>query len=151
MKWDGTEKKRLGGPVNVQALSLASDRVIAVAVNQATTLKVEGGEQKTIEVEDTIRIDLQQQSKQKFIEAARVLGEVFYHPQMKGLDWPALTAKYLELAEKTRTADEFNVVANRFLGELNASHLGVNAPGKSSPIASPVAGSERSMRRWSQA
>ena len=61
-------------------------------------------------------IDLEKQSSQKFLEAARILGEMFYHPTMKGLDWPALTAEYHTLAKQARTASEFNDVANRFIG-----------------------------------
>ncbi len=137
MKWDGTDKKRLGGAAEVQHLSLTGDRVIQVAGGQASSVKIEGGDLKSFDIDHTIRIDLQEQAAQKFLEAARILGETFYHPTMKGLDWPALSVKYLDLARKTRTADEFNDVANRFLGELNASHLGVFAPGRSSPIAQP--------------
>jgi tricorn protease len=137
VKWDGADKKRLGAPASVQHLTLSSDRAVTVSGGQASTVKVEGGEQKTYDVEETMRVDLQQQAAQKFLEAARVLGEVFYHPTMKGLDWPRLTAAYLELAKKTRTADEFNTVAARFIGELNASHLGVSSPGRQSPISQP--------------
>jgi len=47
---------------------------------------------------------------------------------MKGLDWPALSAKYRGLALRTRTIPEFNEVFNMLLGELNASHLGIYGP-----------------------
>ena len=65
---------------------------------------------------------------QKFAEAQRLMGENFYHPTMKGLDWAAVSARYAELATHARTPSEFDHVANRLLGELNASHLGIRSP-----------------------
>jgi tricorn protease len=65
------------------------------------------------------------------------MGAWFYHPTMKGLDWPALTERYLTLATRARVDDEFDWVANRMLGELNASHLGVRSPTSASPVRRP--------------
>jgi hypothetical protein len=84
---------------------------------------VTGGSDNYIDIADRLRIDLQQQSSQKFLEAARFIGENFYHNEMKGLDWEAITREYHALALQTRTADEFNHVGNRFLGELNVVSL----------------------------
>ena len=58
-----------------------------------------------------------------------MLGERFYHPTLKGLDWDALTARYLELAMKTRTSNGFNRVGNLMLGELDGSHLAIRGGG----------------------
>ena len=81
-----------------------------------------------LEVDATIVVDRAALAQQKFAEAARLMGEYFYHPTMKGLDWDALTRRYAELAKNARTPAEFDHVANRLLGELNASHLGVRSP-----------------------
>jgi tricorn protease len=125
VKWDGTERKRLGDAMAVQHVSLTGDKVVVVKDGRAGTIAPDGKKVEYVDLDDKIRIDLQEQSSQKFMETARRLGEQFYHPDMKGLDWPALTERYHALARKTRTTDEFNHVAFRFLGELNASHLGV--------------------------
>jgi hypothetical protein len=60
---------------------------------------------------------------------SRIMGSIFYSPTMNGCDWPKLTEKWSKLAANARTDEEFDYVANRFLGELNASHLGVRSPG----------------------
>jgi len=133
MKWNGEDRKRINGPANVQHLTLTGENVVFVSGGRAGTVKITGGDSDNFEPDDQIRIDLQQQSSQKFLEAARTLGVIFYHPTMKGLDWPALTKKYHALAKQTRTSDEFNFVANRFIGELNASHLGIRAPAPAAP------------------
>ncbi len=81
-----------------------------------------------IEVDTSITVDRAALVSQKFDEAARLMGEHFYHPTMKGLDWATLSKRYGELASHARTPTEFDHVANRLLGELNASHLGIRSP-----------------------
>lgn len=125
VQWDGKKRKRLGDAASVMGVSLTGDKVIIVNGGRAATVPPDGGKLEFVDISGTMRIDLREQASRKFINMARVLGEQFYHPTMKGLDWPALTAKYHALACKTRRADEFNYVAMRMLGELNASHLGV--------------------------
>jgi tricorn protease len=137
VRYDGTGQTRIAGPGRVTGVNLAGDRLTLVNGGSAATLGVSGGEAKNVDVSETIEVDLSQLSSQKFLEAMRVLGTHFYHPTMKGLDWDALTARYHELAKRARTPDEFDWVANRMLGELNASHMGVRSPSPSSELARP--------------
>ncbi|MDZ4831528.1 MAG: S41 family peptidase [Phycisphaerae bacterium] len=137
MKTDGTGIQKIGATGSVQGLNFDGSRVVVVAAGAASSLAVGGGDIKGYELPETVDIDLGVFAKQKFIEAARVLGQQFYEPTMKGLDWPKLTEKYLQIAERSRTNDEFDWVANRFLGELNASHLGVRSPEVPSPLRQP--------------
>ncbi|MDY7109562.1 MAG: S41 family peptidase [Planctomycetota bacterium] len=130
IKWDGSGQKRIAGNASVQHVSLTGGKVILVTGGRAATIKPTGG-METVSIGDRIRIDLEKQSSQKFREAARRLGEEYYHPTMNGLDWPALTEEYHALVLGAHTADEFNWVANRFVGELNGSHLGISARGES--------------------
>lgn len=133
IKWDGSDLKRISSSVNVQHLTLTGDRVVFVSGGRAGTTPASGGSDTYYDISHTVRLDLQAQAEQKFREAARVLGESFYHHNMTGLDWDALTLEYLALARQTRTASEFNHVGNRFLGELNRSHLGIRAGDPPSP------------------
>lgn len=134
IKWDGSDRKRITGNVSVQHVSHDGDKVIFVSGGRAGTVSPSGGSFERIDLSDRIRIDLQAQSSQKFKEAARTLGDLFYHHDMKGLDWEQLTEEYHALALAARTADEFNHISNRFLGELSASHLGVRASDPRSPL-----------------
>lgn len=133
MKWNGEDRKRISGRVSPQHLTLTGDKIVFVGDGRAGTVKITGGDSEYYDLDDQMRIDLQAQSAQKFVEASRTLGQIFYDENMKGLDWKALTQKYLQLAKQARTADEFNYIANRFIGELNASHLGIRAPSPSAP------------------
>ena len=74
-------------------------------------------------------------SRRKFAEAVRIFEEVFYHPDMNGYEWDRISEGYEELAGRAWTGDEFNWVAARLLGELNASHTGIRASGYSSKLS----------------
>lgn len=128
VKWDGTDQKKLGAGGSVQQVSLTGDKVVVLRAGSASTVPPAGGEAKNIDFAASTLINRRDQMRRRFLGVSRALGEGFYHPTMKGLDWEALTAQYLELATAARTADEFDDVAARFIGELNASHLGVNSP-----------------------
>jgi len=133
IKWDGSDRKRIHGTADVQHVTLAGDKVVLVDRGTAMTIPPAGGKAESINIDDEIRIDLASQASQMFHEAARVLGLMFYHPDMKGRDWDALTERYHDLAVRTRTADEFTYVLNHLFGELTASHLGAYASGYNSP------------------
>jgi tricorn protease len=57
---------------------------------------------------------------------------------MNGLNWPQVSKRYLELASRVTTTDEFDHVANRLVGELNGSHLGINSPDPTNPLQQPM-------------
>ena len=134
-KWDGEDRNKLCDSVSVQGVSLTGDKIVVVSGNRGGTIGPKGKKIEYVDLSDRIRIDLQEQASQKFKEMARTVGEMFYHPTLKGLDWPALSEKYHALARQTRTGSEFNHVGMRLLGELNGSHLGVYARDPSSPNA----------------
>jgi len=138
VKWDGSDSKKLSDAASVQHVSLDGTKVVTVRSGQARTVMPEGGKEETVGINDTIKVDLEAQSSQKFREASRILGDTFYHPDMKGLDWAALSAKYHDRARRARTSDEFAHVAARFIGELNASHLGIYPPGEDIDVRQSV-------------
>ena len=129
IKYDGSEPKKLGGPVSLEGISFSGDRLIAVASGQAQTI-TPAGEAKTIDISAETVIDLAAQNEQKLRETSRLLGRRFYlDPKVKGLDWNALTDRFAQMARLARTPGEFDFVANMFIGYLDASHLGVRSPG----------------------
>jgi tricorn protease len=105
-------------------VSLTGDKVVFIRSGSVSTTPKTGGKVDSLPIDAPVVIDVPAQQRQKFTEAARIIGERFYHPTLKGLDWPGLTARYLSLAERTRTSDAFNRVLNMQFGELDASHTG---------------------------
>lgn len=124
--YKGKERKSIvSSSASNVTLNLTGEKVIYVAAGEASIAKPAGGENDKMPIDAPVVIEVAQQQKQKFLEAARILGEQFYHPTLKGLDWPALTNRYLALAMQTRTDAEFNSVGNALFGELDGSHLGI--------------------------
>ena len=126
VKWDGTDQKKLAPAGKVIHINLAGDKIVLFNAGKISTTGVAGGEAKSVDFEAETPIDPNAWNDHRFQEATRVIGEIFYDPTMKGLDWDALTARYKILAHTARTDGEFEWVMARMLGELNASHLGVS-------------------------
>ncbi|MGE3107101.1 MAG: S41 family peptidase [Phycisphaerales bacterium] len=125
----GEDKKVLqAGAVSRVASSLTGEKVSFIRAGVVNTAPTKGGKTETLAIDAPVTIELAAQQRQKFLEAARILGTRFYHSTMKGLDWDALTAAYLSLAMQTRTTDEFNDVVQMLFGELNGSHTGISGP-----------------------
>lgn len=167
--YNGRERRVVfaGGASGVE-VNLAGDRVLFISGGRATPPgagdddapraaggdvylgRPAGGEADRLPIDAPLVVDVASQQRQKFLDAARAIGTRFYHPTMKGVDWAALTERYLSLAQRTRTDAEFNRVFNMLLGELDASHMGISGgrstAGEGTPLgylgieSRPVAG-----------
>lgn len=122
----GDRKTIAPGPLGGVDVSLTGDRVVFVKGGAANTAPKAGGKVDTWGIDAQIEVETARQQRQKFLEAARVVGQNFYHNTLKGLDWDKLTERYLQLAVRTRTSDSFNRVVSMLFGELNGSHLGIS-------------------------
>lgn len=60
--------------------------------------------------------------RQIFNDVFRFARDDFYDPNMHGVDWVALRARYGELMEDAVTRWDVDFVLGEFIGELNASH-----------------------------
>lgn len=134
INWKGQDRKRLTGSGSVQHMAHGGRKLVVVSGGQARTVNPGGGADTLHAITFNMQIDLAEQSSWKFLDFARTFGMTFYHNDMKGLDWPAMTERYHDLIRRTRTSDEFAWVASIMQGELNASHLGVTPPSQSSPV-----------------
>lgn len=129
VKYDGSEQKKLGAAISVAGITLTGDRLFGVNAGQGVTMGVAAGDMKTVDISATSEVVVARRNIQKLDEISRIMGGKFYlSPAEKKLDWPALTSRHRDLAARARTADEFDFVANMFIGHLDASHLGVRSP-----------------------
>jgi len=76
-------------------------------------------------------IDHKQEMNQIFDEAWRVINESFYDPNFHGRNWKKLHDYYKPIALASSTIQDFRVIFNEMLGQLDASHMGLR--GSSSP------------------
>ncbi|MBX2852282.1 MAG: hypothetical protein KTR15_11110, partial [Phycisphaeraceae bacterium] len=103
----------------------------------AATLSIGSGEISEANVAGSIRVDRKAVQRQRFAEASRALTMMFYDGSFKGVDWPGVTEKYAQLASRAWSPSEFDGVANRYLGLLNASHMGIRSPKQEAANSQP--------------
>lgn len=122
----GEDRTQLhGGGVSAVSVDLTGEKAAFVKGGLAHAVPIAGGDTETFSFDDDAQIDTEAEQRQKFLEAARTFGDTFYHPSMKGLDWDALTERYLPLAASTRTSQAFNRVVEMLFGEVDGSHTGI--------------------------
>jgi len=80
-----------------------------------------------------MHIDRRAELKEAFNEAWRHLRTQFYDPNMHGVDWSAMRAKYEPLLDEIATKEDFAWLLRAMVGELNASHLGATPPSDTGP------------------
>lgn len=121
----GRERKTIStGAVSAVSTSLTGDKAVFIRGGQAHHAPPAGGKTETLAIDAPVSIDTAAERRFKFREAARVFGDSFYHPTLKGLDWPRLTERYEALALQTRTAQAFTRVLATMFGEVDGSHTG---------------------------
>lgn len=109
---------------------LESGRIQIVTVENRTV--------RSLSVAGELDVDFDQQKLVMLDEAYRFLRDGFHDSTMNGVDWDAARARYAPYAAGARTSDEVRRVIALMIGELNASHCGVSAPG--SAATSPYSG-----------
>jgi tricorn protease len=69
-----------------------------------------------------VTVDRHAEWKQIFNESWRQMRDFFYAPNMHGLDWPSVRAKYAPLIEHVNHRADLTYVIGEMIGELNAGH-----------------------------
>ena len=67
-------------------------------------------------------VDPRAEWRQMFADAYRFERDYFYDPNMHGVDWDAVRARYAKILEGAVTRWDVNAVLGEFIAELNASH-----------------------------
>jgi tricorn protease len=76
----------------------------------------------------TVEVDQRAEWRQIVLESWRVMRDRFYDPDMHGRDWAGIRDQYLPLLDHVGTYEDAYDLANKMIGELNASHVGVTGP-----------------------
>ena len=76
-------------------------------------------------VNSEMKIRYKDELSQIFEEGWRVLNAGFYDPEFHGQDWNQLKKTYKPLALNASTKEDFRMMFNLMLGQLNASHMGM--------------------------
>jgi tricorn protease len=75
-----------------------------------------------------VRIDRPAEWAEMFDDGWRTMKYRFYDPNMHGMNWDAMRAKYRPLVEFVGDRQELLNIINEMIGELNASHTGAAPP-----------------------
>jgi Tol biopolymer transport system component/C-terminal processing protease CtpA/Prc len=87
---------------------------------------VEGPKPTVLAATAELDVDFTREKRVVFDEAWSALQRGFFDANFNGKDWSALYASFLPQVEGARTGDELRRVINLMIGELNASHSGIN-------------------------
>ena len=69
-----------------------------------------------------VTVDRHAEWKQMFDESWRQMRDFFFAPNMHGVDWPAMRAKYAPLVEHVNHRADLTYVIGEMIGELNSGH-----------------------------
>jgi len=75
-----------------------------------------------------MRVDPRAEWEQELTDAWRILRDWFYDPDMHGLDWNAIRAKYGRLVPFVAHRADLDYILGEVAGELNAGHVYVGSP-----------------------
>jgi len=69
-----------------------------------------------------VKINPASEWEQMYNEAWRLQRDFFYDPNMHGVDWPAMKARYAPLVKSAAHREDLNYIIGELIGELNTSH-----------------------------
>jgi tricorn protease len=128
---DRKEETVLEGVASYE-LSANNEKILArvgpnyTVVNAKPGQKAADGQLKLDNLE--MKIDPRVEWAQVYTDAWRILRDWFYDPNMHGLDWNAIRARYGELVPFIAHRADLDYILGEIAGELNAGHAYVSAP-----------------------
>jgi len=105
-------------PDGKEVYYLESGRINVVTVETRQT--------RAINTSAELDVDFARERLAVFHQAWSVLADNFFDPKMNGVDWKAVEARYEPYAAGAQSTEELRRIMRFMVGELNASHSGVN-------------------------
>ncbi|MDZ7725833.1 MAG: PDZ domain-containing protein [candidate division KSB1 bacterium] len=127
MYYDLEEREEKTIVEDADAFQLTADRKKLLIKNESNFYLIDIAADQKLEKplrtkELETRIDPKQEWQQLFDDAWRLSRDFFYDPNMHGVDWTAMRAKYGKLLDDAVTRGDVNYVIGELIAELNASH-----------------------------
>ena len=128
INWDGKDHKELTNddsrPSNV-TLNSKEDYIYYVGKGKTSRIKLAGNKKENLPFKAVMNIDYTEEANQIFEEAWKVINNRFYDPNHHNKNWNELKKIYKPLALKASTREDFKMIFNKMLGQINASHMDV--------------------------
>jgi C-terminal processing protease CtpA/Prc len=106
-----------------------SKEVFYLETGRLNVIQIDNRQSKPIAVTAEMDVDFAREKIEVFQQAWTYIRDNFFEPNMNGVNWGAVRDQYAPLAAGARTPDELRRIISQMLGELNASHSGISAPG----------------------
>jgi Tol biopolymer transport system component len=125
--------------------------VVYLDAGQISSVPAAGGPPKPIAVRAEMDVDFDAEKREVFVQAWTYMRDWFYDPKFHGVDWQRARATYEPRVAGARTGAELRRLLSLLVGELNASHLGANAPAGTSPETTGRLGVDFDRREYERA
>jgi len=128
INWDGKENKELTkGNTRPRNISLTDkeDYIYYISSGRISRIKLANAKKESIPFNAKMIIDYTEEANQIFEQAWKTIEDRFYDPNHHGQNWNELKKTYKPLALKASTRDDFKMIFNKMLGQINASHMGM--------------------------
>ncbi|MBI5084903.1 MAG: PD40 domain-containing protein, partial [Acidobacteria bacterium] len=123
-----------GGKANPQ-WSPDSKEVWFVENGRVTSINIDSRQAKTLSLSAELDVPFDAEKVAVFRQAWGIMRDNFYDEKFHGADWNAVKGRFEPQVAGAKTPDEMRRLISLMLGELNASHLGISAPGGGQPTA----------------
>jgi Tol biopolymer transport system component/C-terminal processing protease CtpA/Prc len=118
------------------AFSPDGKEVFFLEQGRISVITLDNRQSRRLAVSAELDVDFNREKTAIFQQAWSYLRDNFFDPKFNGVDWNAVRTQYTPLVAGAATRDEMRRLLNLMVGELNASHSGVNGP----PAGAPVTG-----------
>lgn len=105
-----------------------SKEVYYIENGRINVINVDSRQTRTINVTAELDVDFAQEKLAVFHQAWNILNDNFFDPKFNGVDWAAVQTQYEPYAAGAQSTEELRRIMRFMVGELNASHSGVNGP-----------------------
>jgi tricorn protease len=92
-------------------------------------IPLENRQPRQLSVAAEMDVDFAREKMEVFQQAWTYIRDNFFDPNFNGVNWDSVREQYAPVAAGARTPDELRRIISEMLGELNASHSGIAAPG----------------------
>ncbi|MEN6521576.1 MAG: S41 family peptidase [Armatimonadota bacterium] len=136
--YDGKDTKRVttGGGCSIFRVLGEGKKWAVVRNGELQSVRPEDGAMSKIDFKADWERDVRAERKAAFTQFWRSYNRAFYDPNMHGRDWNAIRERYEPLLDAVGTREEFALLLNMMVGELDASHSEVSAAPGGNPSPS---------------
>ena len=103
-----------------------SKRIYYLEGGFVTATPLDTPRQEYVNINAEMDVAFEQEKLTAFDQAWSLLDRSFFDPKFHGQDWAALHDRFAPYIEGAHTSDEMRRITNLMIGELNASHSGIN-------------------------